>query len=139
MKPEQNIISEEKYMDFVQRTFLFLTEEFNYSVGNKKANGNIFYDINFEKEDSVISISLETLQDYLLVILFKLENGQLPRYDDKAKTIHLNRFTETVIKNNPDIDFLENNLHFKEISPSTEIEKLILKNAKELRICLKYS
>ena len=131
------MITSEKYIDFVTETFSYLIEEFDYENGNVKINGNIFYDVEFKNIDSVISISLETLENYPRVVIFKSENGILSDYDDRTKTTHLNQLTKEILPNLDKIDFELNERYFEIIKTETEIEKLILKSAKELRICLK--
>jgi hypothetical protein len=131
------MITSEKYIEFVKQTFSFLLEEFKYEIGKITINGNIFYDVEFKSKDKIISISLETIENYIRVILFELQNGHLPDYDDKSKTIHLNELSAEILQNVDKKYFEQNNLYFKKHKTENEVEKLILKAAKDLRICLK--
>ena len=131
------MITSEKYIAFVKETFSYLIDELDYEVGNIKINGNIFYDVEFKKTNKVISISLETLENYPRVIIFNSDGRILSDYDNRTKTIHLNELTKEILPNLEKINFELNEKYFEKFKPETETEKLILKSAKELRICLK--
>jgi len=105
---------------------------------NEKINGNVFYDIHYRDKDKVISISLETIENYFQVILFKLHGGQMPDYDDKTRTIHLNKLNQSILKTVDKVEFADNNNFFEDIRTENETERMILKSAKDLRICLKH-
>jgi hypothetical protein len=111
--------------------------EYAMTLEKGKINGNAFYDIQFRNKDNVISVSLENIENYFQVILFKLDNGRLPDYDDKVRTIHLTelnkKFLTTLDKN----EFDDNDRHFGDIVTTDQTEKQILKSAKDLRLCLR--
>lgn len=130
------MITSEKYTDFVKQTFSFLENEFDYEIGTININGTIFYDVEYNKKNTIISISLETLENYIKIIIFKSENGIRSDYYDKTKTIHLNQLTKEIIPTLKKIDLQQNQIYFEKVRAETEIEKSILKGAKELRICL---
>ena len=132
------MITSEKYTDFVKQTFSFLENEFDYEIGTININGTIFYDVEYNKKNTIISISLETLENYIRIIVFKLENGIRPDYYDKTKTIHLNQLTKEIIPTLKKFDLQQNQIYFEKVRAETEIEKSILKGAKELRICLNF-
>jgi len=132
------MIQADRFIDAVDRTFSFLTKDYNMKKGEAKILGNTFYDVSYQDSTKVISISLETIEDIFLVIVFKLENGKLPEYDDKSRTIHLNRMTADILPTMDKDDFAANNRFFQDIQPTDKIEQLILKSAKELRLCLKH-
>ena len=54
----------------------------------------MFYCIEYSGINKVISISLETYENYVRVVIFKLDNGKLSDYVDKIKTNHLNQRTK---------------------------------------------
>lgn len=124
------------YKNYVKDTFLFLITEFNMVLSKQNFNGNAFYDIEYKDKTKVISISLETIENYLQVILFKLNKGKIPDYDDKTKTLHLNKLNNQFLKTLTKQDFEENNSYFQCINAKNETERMILKSAKDLRLCL---
>jgi len=132
------MIESDRFIKFVQGTFSFLVTELKMKYEKETINGNIFYDIHYRDKDKVISISLETIENYFQVILFKLHGGQMPDYDDKTKTIHLNKLNQSILKTVDKTEFADNNNYFGDIRTEDETERMILKSAKDLRICLKY-
>ncbi len=67
-----------------------------------------------------------------------LQNGELPDYDDKTKTLHLNRLNAQVMSSIDRKEIGLNNEYFEKFNVKAEIEKQLLKSAKELRLCLKH-
>ncbi len=130
------MINSEEYIAFVKRTFSFLESEFHLEFGNITVNGNAFYDIQYVDTEKVISISLENISNFYQVTLFILSEGKMPDYDDKTKTLHLNKLTKQFLKNIDKESLLENNQFFKEIEIKDETERMICKSAKDLRLCL---
>jgi hypothetical protein len=81
------MIKEERFTDFVTRTFKFLQKEFQFELSKKIAKGNIFYDVEYtDNKSKIISISLETIENYVRVIIFTLDQGKRSDYDDNTKT-----------------------------------------------------
>jgi hypothetical protein len=132
------MIDADRYSDFVKRTFSFLETEFNMMFGDFIKNGNVFYDVQYRDREKIISISLETIENYFQVILFKLDNGEMPDYDDKRKTIPLNKLNEDILKTLEKSEFSDNNEHFREFETKDKTEEIILKSARDLRLCLKH-
>jgi len=85
-----------------------------------------------------VSISYENIEDYLLVIIFLLQNGKLPDYDDKTKTLHLNKINAQILSRIDKNEISLNNEYFDKFNPKYELKKKLLKSAKELRLCLKH-
>lgn len=83
----------------------------------------------------MISISFDIRENYLQVILLK--DAHLPDYDDKEHTIHLEKLNNMILPflNNEEIS--DNNDFFKNNKPLNQLEKRLLKSAKELRLCMK--
>jgi hypothetical protein len=133
------MIKEKTFTDFVTKTFKFLQTDFQYELSKKTANGNIFYDVEYtDNKSRIISISLETIENYVRVIIFTLDNGKRSDYDDKAKTFHLKHLTDKLLKTLDKAEFENNNRHFKDFETKDETEKMILKSAKDLKLCLKH-
>ncbi len=130
------MITFEKYTELVKKSFSFLIIEFDYKLEEIIENGNMFYDISFKGVNKMISISLETYENYIRVMIFKFENGKLSDYDDKTKTIHLNQLTREYFPKISKNELNENSVFFKNILAETDIEKQIVKCAKELRLCM---
>ena len=131
------MISGNEFITSVKKIYSFLVNEFNYSLIGEKYRTNLFYDVEYQKDDLVISISYEIREDYFQIILFRLNNGTLPDYDDKEKTLHLENLNKRILLYLTAEDFEENNDYFSVIRPLNQIENRLLKSAKELRLCLK--
>jgi len=131
------MIEEEKFMDSVARTFKFLETEFQFVLFRKTTNGNIFYDVEYtDNKSKIISISFETIENYVRVIMFTTHKEKRSGYDDNTKTFHLNKLTDKLLKTLDKTEFENNNRHFKDFEAKDEIEKMLLKSAKDLRLCL---
>ena len=66
-----------------------------------------------------------------------LENGELPDYDDKTKTLHLKQLNRLVRAKASKEEINLNAEYFAEYNAKNELERKLLKEAKELRLCLK--
>ncbi len=132
------MIDGKEYIEIVKEYYSFLVTEFNFSVINEKIRGNVFYDVQYRNEKKMVSVSYENIEDYFQAIVFILENGELPDYDDKTKTLHLNQLNKVVLSKISKNEIVLNNEHFLRFQTKSEIEKKLLKSAKELRLCLKY-
>lgn len=132
------MIKGEKYIEDVKAYFNYLITEFGFIISNEKIRGNAFYDLQYSDGKLIVSVLYENIEDFLQVIIFMLQNGELPDYDDKSKTLHLNRLNAQVMSSIKRDEISLNNEYFVKFNPKTEIEKLLLKSAKELRLCLKH-
>ena len=132
------MISGKQYIETAKKIFSFLETEFGFRKEKETINGSAFYDLEYRNTDKAISISYENMEDHLEVIVFILENGNLSHYDDKTKTLHLKDLNKSIIsKRNPD-DIKLNSNYFTDYKVESVIDKKLLKEAKELRLCLKY-
>lgn len=132
------MIEGNQYIEIVEAYFCFLITEFGFKISEEKIRGNAFYDVQYKDEKRIVSISYENIEDYLLVIVFLLQNGELPDYDDKTKTLHLNKLNIEVLSRVDKSEINLNNEHFLKFRARNELERKLLKSAKELRLCLKY-
>jgi hypothetical protein len=132
------MIEGKRYIEVVKQFYSFLETEFGYKKLNETINGNAFYDVEFKNKEKIVSISYENIEDHLEVIVFILQNGKMPDYDDKTKTLHLKHLNKLIIeKENKEVINL-NTEYFAKYNAKNEIEQHILKAAKELRLCLKH-
>lgn len=127
-----------QFIETVKDYFAFLESEFNFGVSEEKILGNAFYDVQYRDKTRVVSVSYENIEDYLLVTVFMLQNGELPDYDDKTKTLHLNQLNTIILSKADKVEISLNNENFLEFQPQNELERKLLKSAKELRLCLKH-
>ncbi|MBY0481793.1 MAG: hypothetical protein K2Q21_10580 [Chitinophagaceae bacterium] len=132
------MIEGKKYIEVVKLFYSFLETDFGFSKVNETINGNAFYDVEFKNIEKVVSISYENIEDYLQVIVFILHNGDMPEYDDKTKTLHLNQLNEKILSKVDKGEISLNNEYFVKFNPKDELEKRLLKSAKELRLCLRH-
>lgn len=132
------MIEGEKYTEDVKAYFNYLITEFGFRMSNEKIRCNAFYDLQYSDGNRIVSVSYENIEDYLQIIVYMLQNGELPDYDDKTKTLHLNRLNAQVMSIIDRNEIGLNNEFFVKFNPKLEIEKQLLKSAKELRLCLKH-
>jgi len=132
------MVKDKEYIDSVKLYYSFLKTEFNCSKIDETINGNVFYDVEFKCKEKIISISYENIENHLEVIVFILENGKMPNYDDKTKTLHLKQLNRLVISKVSKEEILLNAEYFSKYNAKNELEKKLLKEAKELRLCLKH-
>ena len=132
------MIEGEKYTEDVKTYFNYLITEFGFRMSNEKIRCNAFYDLQYSDGNRIVSVSYENIEDYLQIIVYMLQNGELPDYDDKTKTLHLNRLNAQVMSIIDRNEIGLNNEFFVKFNPKLEIEKQLLKSAKELRLCLKH-
>lgn len=126
-----------RYIELVNSYFCFLDDEFHFKLFETHINGNVFYSIRYRNPDEVVSISYENIEDYFLVIVYLLQNGELPNYDDKTKTLHLDKLNERIIPYVGVDEIKLNNEHFSKFRARSDFERKVLKAAKELRLCLR--
>ena len=126
------------YIEKVKEYYSFLINEFSLSFINETINGNAFYDVHFGDQTKAISISYENIEDYFQVIISKLQNGQMPDYDDKTKTLHLNTLNAIILSQTDRNEIELNSTQFDKFQANNDIERKLLKSAKELRLCLKH-
>jgi hypothetical protein len=136
IKNNKKMIKAEEYISLVETYFSFLKEEFDFAIIEIKKTSNSFYSVRYGNENRVISISYENIEDYFTVIIFILANGELPNYDDKERTLHLDQLTQFISSLNRE-EINKNNEYFKSLVAKNELNKKILKSARELRLYLR--
>ena len=130
------MISSEEYITKVQAYFNFLIDDFNFQINKVSVNGNIYYNVEYINHNVTISISLETIENYIRVVIYKNSSKEISTSED-VKTLYLNVLTKNTLEHTSQLEFDLNNTYFKKFNPENGIDKMILKNAKDLRICLK--
>jgi len=91
------MIEGQKYIEDVKAYFNYLITEFWFKISSPKIRGNAFYDLRYSDGNRIVSVSYENIENYLQVIVFILQDGELPNYDDKTKTLHLDRLNAQVM------------------------------------------
>ena len=132
------MIEGSQYVKTVGLFYSFLESEFGFSKSNETINGNAFYDFVYKSAEKVVSISYENIEAHLDVIVFRLLNGKMPNYDDKSQTLHLNRLNELVLSRTSKDEISSNAQYFSRYNPKDELERKLLKGAKELQLCLRH-
>ena len=132
------MIEGKEYIKVVKQFYSFLETDFGFSEVNETMNGNAFYDVEFRNKERIISITYENIKDHLEVIVFMLQNGKMPDYDDKTKTLHLKQLNGLVISKASKEEIDLNAEYFAKYNPKNEIERKLIKETKELRLCLKH-
>lgn len=131
------MIEASQYITIVKSYFDFLITEFSFKIREEKIRGNAFYDVHYEDGNRIVSISYENIEDYFQVVIFMLKNGELPDYDDKTRTLHLNILNAQVLSSIERREIGLNNECFFKFTPKDALERKLLKAAKELRLYLK--
>ncbi len=132
------MVDDIEYIETVELYYSFLETEFGFRKINETVNGNAFYDVEFTDNEKIISISYENIEDHLEVIVFMLQNGKMPDYDDNTKTLHLKQLNRLVMAKVSKQEINTNAEYFASYNAKNEFERKLLKEAKELRICLKH-
>jgi hypothetical protein len=132
------MIEGKEYIDIVRQFYFFLEEEFSFKEANTAVNGNAFYDIEFRNNEKAVSISYENIEDHLEIVVFILQSGKMPNYDDKTKTLHLKQFNMMILAKVNKDEINSNAEYFSHYNVNNNIEQKLLKGAKELRLCLKH-
>ncbi|RXK81424.1 hypothetical protein [Filimonas effusa] len=127
-----------QYIKTVEAYYIFLVTEFGFDVSGEKIRGNAFYDVQYKDGKRIVSISYENIEDYFLITIFLLQNGEMPDYDDKTKTLHLNKLNAQILSVVDKSEISLNNECFFNFSPQDMLEKKLLKGARELRLCLRH-
>jgi hypothetical protein len=127
-----------EFIKLVESFFSFLESEFGFIKTKESINGNYFYDVKYHESKMVISISYENIEDHLEVIVFKLQSGKMPDYDDKSHTLHLNHLNRLIMSKLNKEEINSNAQYFSIFYAKHKLAKKLLKEAKELRLCLKY-
>jgi hypothetical protein len=125
-----------EYIKKVKSFYSFLESDFGFCTKKETINGNVFYDVEYIDKEKVISISYENIEDHLEVIIFILQDRELPDYDDKTKTLHLNQMNKLVMSMVDDSKIKENAKYFSKYNSHGILERKLLKGAKELRLFL---
>lgn len=130
------MIDPTSYTKKVTQYFAYLTDEFGFVLTEEQLRGNVYYDVNYRLEGKLISISYENVEDYLLVIIFILDNGKLPSFDDETKTLHLEKLRAAIFPTLDQKELSHNGKMFVKFEAKTRFERDLLKSAKDLRLCL---
>jgi len=133
-----NFIVGIKYIELVKLFFSFLITEYGFRISKEAQNGNAFFDVEYSNNVKVISISYENIEDYLSVIIFNLNNGKLPDFDDNKLTLHLNEINKRIFPKIEQYEIEKNIEEFNIFKANSDLEMKLLKSAKELRLALKY-
>lgn len=132
------MIQGDKYVQTVKEFYGFLETEFGMKFQKATISGNYYYIVEYTDEKMKISIYYENIGSYFTVTISLLENGKLQDHDDKRYKIHLNKLNTLIFPLVSENEITLNNVQFELFSVQNNIEKMLLKSAKELRICLGY-
>ncbi|MGN6639776.1 MAG: hypothetical protein ACTHJ8_12760, partial [Mucilaginibacter sp.] len=91
------MIAGNQYTETVKTYFNFLITEFDFKLSEEIISGNFFYRLRYVDKVKAVTISYENIENYLSVFISILQNCKLPDYDDKAKTLHLNKLNIIVL------------------------------------------
>ncbi len=134
------MISNFEFVEIVKRYFSFLVSHFYYELLNgKHATHSMLYDVSYGGKEKVISISYEFPSDYLQIIIFDLLDGKLSDYDDRKHTHFLSEFNREIYSNITQDAMQKNHLFFSQHIPHSDIERRLIKRAKELRLYMLHS
>jgi len=132
------MIEGKQFISTVEKYFNFIISEYSFTLLKEKISGNAYYDVQYRDKTRIISVSYENIEDYFLVIIYILQDNNLPSYDDKTKTLHLNLLNSIILPLLDNDEIKLNNIFFTNFFANNEFEKRLLKSAKELRICLNH-
>ena len=130
------MIDGKAYTKLVKEYYSFLITDFNLDIIDEKIRGNAFYDVQYGDKSIVVSINYENIEGDFQVVVYLLENGQLPDYDDKSKTLHLSQLNLSIIKHATTSEIEMNNRYFEQFTISNDFQRKLIKSAKELRLSM---
>ncbi len=133
------MIEKVKYISAVKEYYSFLQSEFSLKVSKEYNAGNAFYNIEFKGKRLKISISYENIEDYFLITIYKPKNFWEALHGKATKSIRINELTPLISEKLAVDDFNENDVLFSKFESNGSIERMLLKGAKDLRLCLKYA
>ena len=132
------MIQGDKYVHTVKEFYGFLETEFGMKLQKVTISGNYYYIVEYTDDKMRISIYYENIGSYFSDNISLLENGKLQDHDDKRFNINLNKLSTLIFPLITENEITLNNVQFELFSVQNTIEKMLLKSAKELRICLGY-
>lgn len=131
------MISREQYYQTIIDYFSFLVNDYNYKISSTNQSNSLLYDVEYSNGEGVISISFEVIGENVNVVIFSLINGKKSNYDDAMNTFHLNKLLKGISKEKMKNNINLNISYFKNCKNATsDVEKMVLKKAKELRLYL---
>ncbi len=125
-----------KYKKAVVYYYSFLIDDFNFTLDEKSITRGMYYNIKFKKIDKIISIYNELMEDYFDIHFTNFLKKGHPQIDSLTKTSGLTFFIKTIFPFLSENDFIQNNTYFDKFETTNEMEKKLLDQAKELRLCL---
>lgn len=128
-------INEEQYFGVVTAYFSFLVTELGFNLSREYTNSSFFMMAEYRRGiELLVSIPYEQGNDYLDIMIFRLDNGREPHYDDLSRNLQLRRITDEILAGVSRNEKVANSKLFSQFHAGTDIEKRLLNAAKAMRL-----
>jgi hypothetical protein len=128
-------MNSQSFKNFSLRVFNPFLKEIGFSLSEIDFNGK-FYSIYYDNSIYRVVLSFEPGDSYLSLMLQNKEHDDLTSIDNPEITPRLNDMNLMYMKDVGVSERRENDNYFSSITPENQIEKCILKLAKDLRLVL---
>ena len=128
-------MTDKGFLRLVHEAFTPFLESLGFSMDDPHISGR-YYRASFTAVDHAVFVYYEPGDDALSVIIFRRDNGNLSDIDNRSQSPRLQdlnrRYMHLVTKE----DLVLNEEEFEGIDVEDEMERQLLKSAKELRLVL---
>ena len=119
----------------MQDAFVPFLARFGFNENAPDISGRL-YDATFTSPSHLVSISYEPGDDAFFVMVFSRCDGRLSNIDDRSKTPRLEDLNKRYMNSISSEDRRKSELEFAEVVVRDDVERRLLKFAKELRLVL---
>lgn len=127
------MLSSDVYIDRIMQYFKFLFDELKFDIINKEIVERFYYDIQMRKDNLIVSFSYEVFEEYFLVTL-----RQQNSLGVTVSSYLLTDVTKHTFNTLNEDQILDNANNFSSMEARDKLSRTMLKNAKELRLYLKF-
>jgi len=84
-----------EFIEYVKKEFNFLITEFDFKI-EKEIKDQLVYGVLYKNTSKAIQVYYEVLDQLSFVMIFRLNNGELPAWDDTANAVPLHKISDFV-------------------------------------------
>lgn len=132
------MISQNDFEHDIKKYFNFLESEFKYIFVGTVANGNVYFDCEFQKNNKTVSISYEVIEDYLQIFIIESRKKILTEKTKYQKIENLKEVRKKYFSHINKQKFRMVKQYFSNYCTETKFQKKLLKNAESLFIYFKF-
>lgn len=138
IKIVESSVGTDPLRQIVNQYFAGFLQEYGFSQAPQKRSGGKFEKVEFKGLDCRVLISHEFGDDYLLIVVQDPRCSGVADFDNSAKTLRLGDITRDVMPLVSPEAIEANNSYFSDLekTATTSQRCMVLKRAKEIRLCL---